>query len=377
MKFVFLDQEPLTPRRRKVFELDALLEKENEIEFWDLSAYCFDNIIIKDTIIADFVIHINTIYAYKKEVEKQDLKNTLFIFEGYLATLKPELNNILKRLQATTIRFEINTTSKLPKRTVVDKVKRLTQYHLFEIFKQMIKVGERRMRTLCDKSYSAIISTGSIIPADIYVNHSDYILFLESQTNSPLINEPYIVFLDQFYPYHPDFKSKGLNIEHNAKSFFYDLNRYFDKIEEQYEMEIVIAAHPKANYDPAIFNNRRVFYGESVALVKDAQAVIAISSASIDFVVMNSKPLALVITNDILNCPQIKNELVDYQRSLANILNINILNISNINDTDDLSIRTFSSEARQDYLYLYMTSPGIENKLNAELLPFLLNSLIN
>lgn len=377
MKLIFLDQEPLTPRRRKVFEIDALQREGFEVEFWDMSAYCFDGVVIKDVTITDFVLKINTLAAYKEEIKKQNFKNTIFIFEGYLASLKPELNTILRGLNAVTVRFEINTTSKLPGKSLADKVKRITQHHFTEIISQLTRTVTARLNGLFHKPYSYVVSSGSIIPADIQVNHSDYIQFLESQANGPILKEPYIVFLDQFYPYHPDFKSKGLNIERNAQSFFSDLNGYFDKIEETYKIKIVIAAHPKANYNPEIFNNRGIFYGKSVALVKDAQAVIAISSASIDFAVMNDKPLALIITNDILNCSQVRNEIVCYQRLLAKMLNLEVLNISTLNDTCDLSIHKFSSETRNNYLYLYLTSLGIEHTLNVELLPSVFSSLIN
>lgn len=375
MKLIFIDQEPLTPRRKKVFEINALQKNGFEVEFWDMSGYCFKGVKINNVIIEDFVTEINSLKAYKSKVKEQLFTDSLFVFEGYLASIKPELNNFARKLNAFTVRFEINTTSKLPAKNWNDKINRLLEYSFWEISKRLISVVKFKINNLYNKPYTAVISTGSIIPADIYINHSDYNEYLELKEFPRVLAEPYIVFLDQFYPCHPDFKSLGIDIDKNADSFFHDLNRYFDKIEKKYGAKVVIAAHPKANYNPSIFNNRTILYGLTNRLVKDATAVIAISSASISFAVMNDKPLILIVTNDMINTKEIKMEIVNYQRYLSAMLDIEIHNIST--SFPSLDIKKISSQIRKDYLYSYLTSPGIEHMLNSELLPTVFTTLIN
>lgn len=375
MKLIFIDQEPLTPRRKKVFEIDALRKNGFEVGFWDMSEFCFKGVNINNIITDDFVTKIISFQLYKAKVKEQSLSDTLFIFEGYLALIKPELNNYARKLNALTVRFEINTTSKLPSLNWKDKINRLSGYSFWEINKRLISVITLKIKKLYYKPYTAVISTGNIIPADRYVNHSDYIQYLELKECPPVLQYPYIVFLDQFYPYHPDFKCQGINIEKNANAFFCDLNRYFDKIEKEYGIKVVIAAHPKANYDPAIFSNRKIVYGKTNLLVKDATAVIAISSASISFAVMNDKPLALIITNDMINTKEIRMDIVHYQRYLANMFDKDVYNISN--PSPSLAIKKLSPQIRQNYLYSYLTSPGIEHISNADLLPAVFRALIN
>lgn len=377
MKLIFIDQEPLTPRRKKVFEIEALSADGFLIEFWDMSAYCFKNVVINNIINAEYVTKITTFEDYKRMVCEQNINDTIFVFEGYLALIKPELNSFAKSLKALTVRYEINTTSKLPVKGFCQKMGRLMNYSICEIIKRIREAVSFRINNSLYPSYSFIISTGTIIPADIYINHSDYIQYLEMKNIPPLIHQPYIVFLDQFYPYHPDLQSHGVNIEKNAEKFFHDINCYFAKLEEIYSMEVIIAAHPKANYNPMIFNNRKIIYGKSNLLVKDAEAVIAITSASISFAIMNNKPLALVVTNDILNTPEVRFDIVHYQYYLANLLGLEVVNISNSNTNSMLKIKKVSKPKRDNYLYSYLTSQGIENKYNIELLPLIYKKMLN
>ena len=59
------------------------------------------------------------------------------------------------------------------------------------------------------------------------------------------VEEPYIVFLDQYLPLHPDNKLAG---EQGAdvKLYFEQMNHLFDVLEQNHQCRVVIAAHPAA-----------------------------------------------------------------------------------------------------------------------------------
>lgn len=368
INIVILDQESVTPRRKKAFEIDALISQGFNIQFWDLSEYCFGDVTLARELNENYVCKIDTLKRFKEIVKNINLKNTIFVFEGYLAAICPNLNNYLIRKGACTVRYELNTTAALARpASRIKQIANLTRKQQILLPITVAQVIVKQLKNRLNKPYTHIVSTGDIFPCDININHSDYILYLESLKNTPLLDYKYILFLDQFYPFHPDLQSHGLNIEKNADAFFADVNRFFQNLEQKYKIPVVIAAHPKATYDNTTFYNRQILYGKSNDLVKDAQAVITIDSASISFVISHNKPLLLITTNDRQNTSQLQ-ENNKYQKRLAQTIGTNVLNISTAK-YQEMEIPIFSPQQRNNYIYKYLTSKGIENTPNIDLLP--------
>lgn len=375
-KLIILDQEPLTPRREQVFNIAELIASGYVVEFWDLSGYCF-NVSIAHTIEREYVRQFTTQKEIREAFDRENLNHTLFIFEGYLAKIKPQLNNYLRRRGATTLCYEINTTSAGFSYTLGRKIKTVLTKHPFSL---PILIGRKIrfvIRRRMNKPYSYTLSSGTILPADFQVNHSDYELYLKAlqKPESPVAGR-YIVFLDDYFPYHPDFVSHGVDLLHHVGPYFRDMNVFFSRLERQYGMPVVIAAHPKANYTSETFGDRMILIGQSIKLVQGATCVIAKASASIGFAIMFHKPLLLITTDDIL---QDRNRMlagqVDYQQSVARLLGTSIVNISQSDRMASIDIRPTDAAVRQQYLYRFHTSPGIENTLNIDILPGIFNRI--
>lgn len=83
--------------------------------------------------------------------------------------------------------------------------------------------------------------------------------------------------------------------------YFPQLCEFFDFVEREQRVEIVIAAHPKANYDlhPGCFGGRTVIRAKTPSLVKNARFVLTNASLSLGFAVMFQKPIIFITSQSL------------------------------------------------------------------------------
>jgi hypothetical protein len=113
------------------------------------------------------------------------------------------------------------------------------------------------------------------------------------------IPERYIVFIDDYLPFHPDFSALGSRtIEPQA--YYKALNEFFGKVETESGLPVVIAAHPKGVYETNRFGGRALQSGATNSLVEHATLVLAHASTAISFAVIFRKPVWLLYTSEIV-----------------------------------------------------------------------------
>jgi len=127
----------------------------------------------------------------------------------------------------------------------------------------------------------------------IKAHSADYDLFLDLEKNKKkLILDEYAVFLDEYAPYHPDSLGRVVPdvLEEN---YFQLLNGFFGYLERVLKIKIVIAAHPRSHYQSMKnpFENRVIYIGETISLVRDANFVLSHCSTSLSFAVLYRKPV--------------------------------------------------------------------------------------
>lgn len=133
----------------------------------------------------------------------------------------------------------------------------------------------------------------------IYAYSYDYENYLRASAYNN-DNRAYCVFMDLYIPYHPDFVIEG-SIKVNPKSYYRELNLIFDAIRKEYNLDVIIAAHPRADYldKKECYPGCKIFYGESASLVKGAKLVLAQFSNSISYAVMGNKPVIIINNKSI------------------------------------------------------------------------------
>ncbi len=126
----------------------------------------------------------------------------------------------------------------------------------------------------------------------------DYDLYLTGDSKR-VINGKYILFLDQYIPHHPDIlllKGENTASLKQITQYYNELNTFLTFLEELYQCEVVVAAHPRSDYvdkDRRHFG-RRVIHKSTAALVRDTQLCVTFNSTAVNFAVIYQKPILLM-----------------------------------------------------------------------------------
>lgn len=125
---------------------------------------------------------------------------------------------------------------------------------------------------------------------NIFVPHMDYGNYLEELKDSVRIQKNYAVYIDEYEIGHSDFEKSGvLPAVKNKEQYFKELKIFFDRIEKELKLKVIIAAHPKAEYDGDEFGGREIRYLETARLIKNAKLVLYEYGTSISFILLFKK----------------------------------------------------------------------------------------
>jgi hypothetical protein len=129
----------------------------------------------------------------------------------------------------------------------------------------------------------------------------DYDIVLEIDVSGRPQETAHIVFLDEYFPFHPDYFCQGVKPPTTASEYYPKLRKLFEKIEKEFSQPVIIAAHPRSNYstDQDFFGQRRIVRGETAQLVKNASLVITHCSTSNSFTAIYQKPLLVLTSKDL------------------------------------------------------------------------------
>lgn len=164
------------------------------------------------------------------------------------------------------------------------------------------------------------------------LHSTNYSLYLrEIADKKQCSKDEYIVFIDQGLINRDEvFLAMGSEIPiKNPSKYIADLNNLFLCLEKDYGCEVVIAAHPKASYSSETFNNRKIIFGETATLIKNAKLVINQFSAAFYFAVLFKKDFIDIYTKEMWLTPK-KEFKLNYKG--FELINCESLDISNYND---------------------------------------------
>lgn len=133
--------------------------------------------------------------------------------------------------------------------------------------------------------------TTRIVP----VHSLDYdanIIFRRNLSGELPSSENMCVFLDEAATHHSDYYFIGLRPA-NAEKYFPAMNELFDAIEKKLGLNVVIAAHPRSNYEGMldVFRGRHVVKGRTQELVARCRLVVMHASTSLSYAVLFRKPV--------------------------------------------------------------------------------------
>lgn len=316
-KIVFFRYLPLTKKIVEDFCMAELAEAGYCIEYWDITALFFLEKNNVEEYIPDDSNKIKILHIGKRSELKQIVKinkDALFIC---LMTFDYRLLFIFRYLTISNCKTAVFAFWPMPiasGETKKETIKRIRNYDFkrlcFGFLNRILLPAALYFRYINYYSYCfrggeeglkgiGFSNETYLNNLKMYdVNYWDYDKFIKKDLE--VSREPYIVFLDEYYPFHPDGLMFGGSTV-NADRYYDDMDSFFTAIEEFYGMPVVVAAHPKAlkykehNY----YNGRKVILNKTLELVSKSSLVLAHDSLSISFAIMCMKPLLFVNSHEI------------------------------------------------------------------------------
>ena len=147
----------------------------------------------------------------------------------------------------------------------------------------------------------ASFSTSDSFPHVIKAHTFDYDTYLreENYNRDRIIKgKEYAVFIDEYLTQYDcqDFVEDQTSPIITAKKYYPSLNKLLEYIENQFNLEVIIAAHPLSNYDNSSnpYDNRKMICHKTINLVKHSTLVLTHFSTSISFAVLYYKPMVFL-----------------------------------------------------------------------------------
>ncbi len=361
-------------RINDLFCVDYLLNKGVHVEYWDVSTFTFyehainnvtpeklvcRSIVSKnmfddyvkgcpdDTVFACYMNYCPQSYSCYRSLSKKNA-TILYCING----CQPALGETKKELFARRL-TNLN----------LHKIKQFTAAKLFNVVERtsLIKPVDYVLQT-CEKATKMTVCKTGLNTKYVKYNSTNYQQVIFIQDKEVPETEPYMVFLDEYMPFHPYVKAYSGTDKITPEEYFNTINGYFTVIEKTYNCRVVIAAHPIAEKykDRNYFDGRHIYFGLTRDLVKNSIGAITHNSTSINYAVIFKKPLVIIADRDTVSKSSAR-LCVAYAETLGATL------LANKGDKLPGSL-VVNDGKYDDFKYQYMTNRETENISNSDIL---------
>ena len=139
--------------------------------------------------------------------------------------------------------------------------------------------------------HSEIIFCGSL-------DYNKYFEFKEKELlPKEFDNNLQIVFVDEFYPLHPDLNGA---IFIDPAYYYTNMNIVLKRLEQELGMKVTIAVHPRADYAKNPFEFP-LMYNRTMEAISEAELVVGHASTAFSYAVLMDKPILQVGFNSVSN----------------------------------------------------------------------------
>lgn len=327
IKIVILSASQLLPREVEFYCLEEL-STQFQLEYWDCSAFLYPNFCVPEKVVhRTYLNEIETLSQFKLKVSKLPLDTVVvtdvianksnYAFYKILCHYFPKHITIFFSTNAIPIKCENSRSRNIhenhQKYIWLDKIKSYL-YQSFGLRRLVTYLRyrnqpnyEERVNHLYEVRIQQLCSLTIIGCNEQFawrINHPDYERYLSLQNTSTSFNgEPYIVFIDEYYPYlkEVNMNNSEMDIEETARLYYKSMNAFFAYVEQQFNCSVVIAAHPKSDYhNHNPFKGRQIIFNKTVELIRSCEACIIHNSNCYSYVVLYDKPVAAVVNEALL-----------------------------------------------------------------------------
>lgn len=307
-KIVYVFPHPPTTDFRKKF-FSTQLQEEFETEYWDVGPLLGYNMKFIFDLNEDGLkyIKITGLRQLNSRLKNENRLNTVYVLQITRALDSFPLYFLLScyKLKTTTLARGYLPSLSRSERTYrhylhglanLEQIKRWASHAMYILVNKFLPIRKYEVAFVAGRVAEQINLPNAI--KMVRIHHADVDTAIHDKPCTIELPDRYCVFVDDYLPYHPDFGIGGSKTV-NAAMYYSGLNEFFDKVESKFGTTVIIAAHPKAVYDPSPFEGRKVLMNETNALVKDALVVFAHASTAVSFAVFHKKPLCLIFNDEI------------------------------------------------------------------------------
>ena len=364
-KIIFVTATPVTIKLKELFFLDLFEQNGFDVECWNLHKIYNKHLeILPNKLASSKIFSFDSLKDVKDRLKLNNTKNTI-ILSGL------DDDYIFRHAFKLFATYNFFITTIFPyggiyglRLKLKDKILRIFSSNIPQKIKPTL---QKKYYHFYKKWHNIDLTTywfSSTIPCSTAINHPDYEDFIKIKDSKERIqNEDYIVFLDTYIPLHPDLLTFNALKYVKPENYQAALRAFFDKIEQKFNAEVIIAAHPKAVYDNNEFGNRQIIKYKTNLLVKDAKLVVTHMSSSTSFALLFNKPVVFITTTEINKIPKFAFSMHNY----AKYLNKQIYNIDEC-QVEQMNFSEVEEMYRKTYIYSCLTSLETENLTNKEIL---------
>jgi len=374
-KIIFINYTPLLPRLKDAYLLDQLKNSGYLVEYWNVQLLLNRPIKFDEELNFSYVYKVNSLIELESKLKTIDPNKTVFIIPFEDIYPYRFLFKTLKKFNCYLIRLNIYPISSgflINKRNLMVLFSMKGLFVLKKYFKTILYSLNQKVKN--DRTFNAYFSCSSYTPRTLKINSLDYEIFQKiKQNNQRLVQSDYIVFLDIFFPLHPELQTKyNLNINQVTKKYQHSMRIFFDQLEAKFKIPVIIAAHPSSKYQGYEFGERKIIKSKTNILVKDSSLVVTHSSTSHVFALLFNKPILFIQTNGMKYFP----EEFHMTTEIAKNFKKNSYNIDKI-PFEKIEFSRIDEKTLAKYIYTFITSKETDFRSNEEIILSELNNIFN
>lgn len=293
-KVILIVQNKFTTRDYKRFGVEELLDAEFNIEVFDFSPILRNSeyncsYLPQDEIFEDYITKIKSLEEFNRKLAEQNLGE---VFISCFINLYPNTKKIFEIISFHKIEYAIFRNNCLPDifpwyRILLSRIIYYLRYHILSP-----KISPASVAFVAGrKAKNNLGNKVSNKTKFINVASNDYNIFRQIgkiEYDSNKYNYPEIVFIDEYYPLHPDIEYEDFI---SPENYYKLVNNFLQRISNKMNMSCGIAVHPRADYSKKNPYNFNLFYNSTPELISKCKIVIGHASTSFSFVLLANKPL--------------------------------------------------------------------------------------
>lgn len=373
MKVIYVSVVRLTDKMAADWHIDYLIERGVTVEYWDIVSLVREEHSERGALNPAWLHCLRSFDELETKLLLPDNRDAFYVMLLSYAGRLTRVFRLLSKHDCRMLQFAAGSLPRDPAYKWRKIAAWVTSPHRLagEIFSRLKASALRGLKLV--KPFTITFAAGDLaVNGDSYaarvvpINFFDYDYYLKAKRRGggPLVKGRYAVFLDSNLPYHSDLTFVGYQHIDSAP-YYRSLNRFFALLERAYGIKVVIAAHPRADYDAATFEGREMHRLVTAELVRDAEFVLSHTSTSMSLAVLNSKPIIFIYTAGM--AAAYAHSYLRQMHCFADCLGAPIYNVDAITDARMVCVERVNATLYERYKYDFLTSHASENTSTEEI----------